>query len=260
MATNNAINANQSLTTTSAVTFNTVVAQAGYAQTAVSGVTTLGTSAYGTQVLATGSSAYTITLPAQTSGYYIDFQILTTSNALVTLSPASGTIQGQSTFVLGSNESCRLYTNGTNWFVENLVLQPVYAVVGCTSATAISSGPVKVPYNSVTFDIGSFFDNVTNFRYTPKYPGKYDVTVAANASCTVNNQINAYAYKNGSAVFAMQSGFCAAVGNVSGIVNGIITMNGSTDYIEGFAAGPATSALTTATSTTFISIKRIGNI
>jgi len=260
MATNNAINANQTLSTTSAVVFNTVTAQAGYAQTAVSGVTTLSTAAYGTQVLATGSSAYAITLPAQSAGYYIDFQILTTSNALVTLTPASGTIQGQSTFILGSNESCRLYTNGTNWFVENLVLQPVYALATCSTATVIQNTPTKVPYNATVYDIGSFWDTSTNFRYTPKYPGKYAFTVTYNAGITTGNQMNAYLYKNGSAFLLAQTATSNSSINASVFVTGIVALNGSTDYVEGFGASTTTPTLTASTTSTFMSMQRIGNI
>ena len=94
--------------------------QAGYNQIAVATTTTLTASAFGSQVLAIGSSAYALTLPTVTgnSGKFIDFQILTTSFALVTLTPASGTIQLQTTFILGSGESCRLYCDGTNWWVD----------------------------------------------------------------------------------------------------------------------------------------------
>ena len=87
----------------------------------ISGATTLDTTTTDYIVLANSSSAgFTITLPAATSGRKLIIKdsggSAQTNN--ITISPASGTIDGASTFVLNNNyQSVDLVSDGTNWFV-----------------------------------------------------------------------------------------------------------------------------------------------
>lgn len=231
-----------------------------YAITAVSGVTTLSASAYGTEVVATGSSAYTITLPAVAAEAWIDFSIRTTSNALITLSPASGTINGQANIKLGTYEQCRLVSDGTNWFIKGLMLQPVNCVAySSTSQTSIGTA-VKVLYNNVTFDIGGFFDTATNHRYTPLYPGKYLVSPVIDFQDTLVAIIaTGYIYKNGSSV-AISTGEAINGNNAISLAPSlIVSMNGSTDYVEAFVAGNGThgNVIVTSSANTYFNITRI---
>ena len=87
----------------------------------ISGATTLDTTTTDYIVLANSSSAgFTITLPAATSGRKLIIKdsggSAQTNN--ITISPASGTIDGASTFVLNNNyQSVDLVSDGTNWFI-----------------------------------------------------------------------------------------------------------------------------------------------
>lgn len=239
----------------------------GYNQIFVTTTATLTSSAFGNQVLMTGSSAYAVTLPSATGngGRYIDFQCLTTSNALVTITPASGTIQGQSTFILGSGESCRVYCDGTNWWIQNLVLQPVALSAYLTSnGTTTGATFVKVQIDHKISDIGGFYDNTVNYRYTPLYPGLYEVNLSLAAVPALGgNQTAALIYKNGSQ-YALAYG---AISSISGPPNSkVIPMDGSTDYLEWYVFDQSASGngtvygLQGSSIYTGVSVQRITNL
>lgn len=236
----------------------------GYPSAAISSTTTLTASNFGQEVICTGASAYAVTLPTVSGNpeRYIDFSIRTTSNALVTITPATGTIMGQATFVLGSNEGCRVVTDGNNWFVTNLTLQPVNASVYLnTNQTIATAVFTKVLLDTVTYDIGSFF-NIGTSRYQPLYSGKYtikanvDYSIGAAANTAFINMI----YKNG--VRLKQSNTTSSIGGGIGIpISGDTFLNGSTDYIEVFTIQTSGSGgvLAIASTTNFLDIMRVSN-
>lgn len=87
----------------------------------ITGATTLDTTTTDYIVLANSTSAaFTVTLPAVTSGRKIIIKdsggSAQTNN--ITVSPASGTIDGAASFVINNNyQSIDLVSDGTNWFV-----------------------------------------------------------------------------------------------------------------------------------------------
>ena len=60
------------------------------------------------------ATAYTLTLPAHTTGKEI--KIINYGVGVVTLTPTSGTIIGDSTQTLNQHETAILVSNGTNWY------------------------------------------------------------------------------------------------------------------------------------------------
>jgi hypothetical protein len=105
---------------------------------------------------------------------------------------------------------------------------------------SISAGTwTKIQYNTENFDTNSNYDTA-NYRFTPTVAGYYQVSAsgALNASATY---LYMAIYKNGSAVAV--SPF-AASGGVGGVVVGLIYLNGTTDYIEGYTLKDGTAALT----------------
>lgn len=237
----------------------------GYTLLAISGATATVNADFGKLAVCTGASSYTVQLanPAGNAGKFIEFSIQTTSNALVTLTPLAGLISGQASVIYGTFEGCKLYCDGSNYYIVEQNLQPVSCSVYRSVAQAFNNTPSKVQYNVKLYDVGSFYDNVTNFRFLPKYPGKYaivtnmELTGVAVPAFTVV----AYIYKNGSAIKL------AAVNTVSGgsfttaQAVGDCQLNGTTDYIEGFAGqnnGGSTNCVAGA-STVYMDIKRISN-
>lgn len=233
----NGIGADQQVKTTSDVLFNTVTESGGYPKSTITGATVLTSDDFGTQVVCTSSPAYAVTLPSVTSnnGKYIDFFINTASNALVTITPASGVIQGQSTFILGSGESCRVYCDGTNWWVQNLMLTPLSFFITRNNVVQVipDSTNTKIQFTTESYDIGGFFDNVTNYRYTPLYPGKYCFYLSARYETTANSCITqSLIFQNGVHLSTNTNNNIAAGTPVSDTNFIVLDMNGSTDYVE----------------------------
>jgi len=105
---------------------------------------------------------------------------------------------------------------------------------------------VKLQADTEVFDTGNFYDNSTNYRFTPTVAGKYLVYAntmqeAATAGLLVWN--TTMIYKNGSAYKSIRNR--PDNGNNSGelsvYVDAVIELNGSTDYVEIYGSGNTTS-------------------
>jgi hypothetical protein len=95
---------------------------------------------------------------------------------------------------------------------------------------SVTSAWVKLTGWTEVFDIGSYFDSVTNSRYQPQVAGYYFITGWMQLlGTTTATYINVY--KNGS-VYA--SGVYLPVSMLNPAVNivTLIYLNGSTDYVE----------------------------
>lgn len=240
------------------MTFN---AYGNYSNRSISTTTTLTASDFGTLVVAGGSSAYTITLPSVTNngGRFIDLVFNTTSNALVTLLPASGTISGQSSVVYGSNEGCRIVTDGTNWFVAHQSLQPVSFGVYLSGGQTLTTAAAQiVTFDTKNFDIGTFF-NTTNHNYIPLYPGKYKFQYMLQWGAVTTQTMTAGVYLNGS---VQRNTFKSLTNGYTDGTEGfaIVQLNGSTDTIDVRASiNVSNNALGTGSSATYLSGFRISN-
>lgn len=90
----------------------------------------------------------------------------------------------------------------------------------------------KVQFNVEDLDANGWFDNSTNYRFTPDEAGDYlflcDLT---HNYATSSDYVTLYFYKNGSEVFSNEhqeeNGYDTQVNG-----SAIITMNGSSDYVE----------------------------
>lgn len=140
------------------------------------------------------------------------------------------TAAGSSGQVLTSNG-----TSAPTWQASAGGVDIAFRAFRNTSDQTIAAGYVKLQLNGTDFNVGGYFDPTTNFRFTPLVAGKYrfewliyfDTIVA---STTVGSSL----YKNGSS--EALGNFIAAVAS-TGIVGGdaLVSMNGSTDYIELYA-------------------------
>lgn len=128
---------------------------------------------------------------------------------------------------------------------------------GRTAFSATRSGTQTISAAVITklqlsvenFDTGSYYDNATNFRYTPLIAGKYLFTLYFDANTTGASSIIGYIYQNGASV-ANQFSYYVGVGDLSVSVSTILAMNGSTDYVEFFGfigAGTVVNAVSTGT-------------
>jgi len=107
-----------------------------------------------------------------------------------------------------------------------------------SSDVSISASTItKIQFNTEEYDVGSCYDNSVNYRFTPNVAGKYYVgtmlTLQGGTSELIESRI--YIYKNGTAYSysyqANQNNYSNYQANYQAAV---ISMNGSSDYIEIF--------------------------
>ncbi len=99
----------------------------------------------------------------------------------------------------------------------------------------------KIQFTTETFDVDGYFDNATNYRYQPTTAGKYLIYLTSRIgfAATTGDAGQAAIYKNG-AILASGSYAPVETDTVSvSNVTAIVSLNGSTDYVEGFAYGPS---------------------
>jgi hypothetical protein len=102
------------------------------------------------------------------------------------------------------------------------------------SGQAISTSTwTKIQYNVEDWDTNSNYDNVTNYRFTPTVAGYYQVDLAIEFNNISGNYMIAV-YKNGSD-YIVSSFYAGSTIGSTPSVHGLIYMNGSTDYLEGYA-------------------------
>ena len=160
----------------------------------------------------------------------------TTTTALTTYADTTGNL----VFTTGgANTTALTISNTQNATFANTVTATGGLVVGATAAPAFSAYAgsaqtiadgtfTKLQFNTKTFDTATCF-NTTNYRFTPTVAGYYQFNGAWYCSVS-SGQIISGMYKNGT-LYQM-----AAVGASSqGVVipvSSLISMNGSTDYVE----------------------------
>ena len=154
------------------------------------------------------------------------------------------TITGSGTLTLGQSGETISIPSGATLDLSNATqtgvggtMTPAFLAY-LNSAQAITSGvDTKVQFDTEVFDTDSAFDSSTNYRFTPQTAGKYFfyITILLDYNVSVGDRLRVFIYKNGSEHFRntlniRNSG--AANGNL--FLAGVIEMNGTTDYVEGY--------------------------
>ena len=99
-----------------------------------------------------------------------------------------------------------------------------------SSAQSLTNGvATKIQFQAENFDIGSCYDNATNYRFTPNVAGYYLITSVVQLATTAVNLI--MMYKNGSLWRYGNYTGVNGVSPIAGVVD-VVYLNGSTDYIE----------------------------
>jgi hypothetical protein len=127
-----------------------------------------------------------------------------------------------------------------------LVNTPAFFATTSSQQTLTDQSNVKIQFATEVIDTDNCYDPSTNYRFTPTTSGKYfiflDVTVETNGGVSTMNYIFIDIYKNGSVVHrayvdtSENNGYA-----MQGSVSAIISMNGSSDYVEAYANVNATS-------------------
>jgi hypothetical protein len=111
-----------------------------------------------------------------------------------------------------------------------VTLGPTFYAYLSSNQTVTSGVVTKVQCNTEEYDLGSNYDNATNYRFTPTTAGIYQINALIQANGSSGTTI--WIYKNGSTI--REGSRTAGAGAPMGFSTQV-TMNGSTDYIEFFA-------------------------
>ena len=118
----------------------------------------------------------------------------------------------------------------TGGLVVGATAAPAFSAYANTAQTITSNVFTKIQFNTEEFDTNSNYDNATNYRFTPTVAGYYQVQASVLPN-TTTTQTAVGIYKNG-ASFKFAN---ITAATVSAVTTALISMNGTTDYLEGYA-------------------------
>jgi len=108
---------------------------------------------------------------------------------------------------------------------------PAFRAFRNADQTVTGSTSTKIQFDQETFDTDACFDPTTNYRFTPNKAGYYEVTcqILFQGAGTFGE---VKIFKNGSATSGHRDAGQEGVGYAA--VSDLISMNGTTDYLEGY--------------------------
>ena len=131
---------------------------------------------------------------------------------------------------------------------------PAFSAYRSTSSQSISASTwTKVQLNTEVFDTNSNFDSTTNYRFTPTVAGYYQFNASILFSFTGTSTVTLVGiYKNGS-IYIQNESTATQTNGPTVNTSALISMNGTTDYVEmwGYSGGTAAFFTLNAENTTF---------
>lgn len=127
----------------------------------------------------------------------------------------------------------------------NIGLDKLYfsAYLSATQTVGASGVFQKIPFDVEVADPSNWYDNATNFRFQPNIAGKYRIHAQIQASAgTAVSEIDIDIRKTG-AIYSRTIILASGVGG-SSLIDHIVALNGTTDYIEIFGLVSGTGTLT----------------
>ena len=148
--------------------------------------------------------------------------------SIVLQGSTSGSITIQEPAIAGSNTINLPARTGT------MALDgPAFSATLTNNQTLTTAVLAKVQFSNETFDTNNNYDT-SLFRFTPTVAGYYlTICQVRDSTGVTGGQVVAYIYKNG-AVYSQTNSTNTAQG-LSSINTALIFMNGTTDYLEGYA-------------------------
>jgi hypothetical protein len=119
---------------------------------------------------------------------------------------------------------------GLKWATPASTVGPTFYAYLSSNQTVTSGVITKVQCNTEEYDLGSNYDNATNYRFTPTTAGIYQFNFVIQANGSGGTTI--WVYKNGSSI--REGARTAGAGAPMGFSTQI-SMNGTTDYVEFYA-------------------------
>ena len=128
------------------------------------------------------------------------------------------------------------------------------------NVTAGGTGARKVSLNAESYDVRSWFDSSTNFRFQPSVAGYYQFNGHVTINSFETGHYTSMLYKNGAvhsrgSTASAQSTASAEIGTS---ISDIIYMNGSSDYVELWCDMAVNRNFVGTSEKTYLSVSRIG--
>jgi len=154
-----------------------------------------------------------------------------------TLTIASPNTNTDRTLTLPDNTGTLLSTGSGGIPVNG----PAFSAYMSASQSIPNSVYTKIQMNVEVFDTNSNYDNTT-YRFTPTVAGYYQVT-ASWFTTVATSQVVSAIHKNG--VILITTVMAASSVGIGPVVSGLVSMNGTTDYIEYFVRQSSGAAYST---------------
>ena len=139
-------------------------------------------------------------------------------------------------------------TGAATLAAAGLVNTPAFQAYLSAAQSVSTDTWTKLQANTEVFDTDGCYDNSTNYRFTPTVSGKYYFYGIVNVISTDTN--TGYDYggaefkKNGTVILRNEMTIIDTGSQYWYNINGVIDMNGSSDYLEMFAYITGSGTLT----------------
>jgi hypothetical protein len=118
---------------------------------------------------------------------------------------------------------------------------PAFSAYRSTSQSITTGTWSKVLFQTEEFDTAGYYDNATNYRFTPLIAGYYQISGSACFASSSNFIVSLY--KNGSEYATAATVGISGILDSTGSISRLIYFNGSTDYVEVYCYQNTGSAL-----------------
>jgi hypothetical protein len=190
------------------------------------------------------ASGTSLTLTSATSASD-DMYCVYLGKAVQTVNPPNGSVGTAQLSATGTKDATT-FLRGDNTFASaGGVNTPAFEAINSGNQSISNNTQTKVEFQTENFDTDNCYDNSTNYRFTPTTSGKYLIYSTLTVSNGSNVGIAAHIEirKNGSKVFLAQTNVYN--NNILNLVAvsacSILTLNGSSDYVEIYGLGENSS-------------------
>ena len=158
----------------------------------------------------------------------------------------SGAITLAAPAVSGTNTATLPAATGTVMVSGNM---PAFSAYQSTLQSVANGTFAKIQFQTEEFDTASAFDNATNYRFTPQVAGYYQVNAGCSFGITVGGMLTTI-YKNGARFKDGNYGAGISGLGAESTASALISLNGSTDYVEIYVYQTSGTAQNTSASQT----------
>ena len=177
----------------------------------------------------------------------------TTSSGIVATADNTGSLALQSAgTTIATISSTGLTMNSGNIVLASSAA-PAFSAYSNSAQTISAATLTKIQFNTELFDTNSNYDTST-YRFTPTVAGYYQVNTSVNFG-TARSLYIVSIYKNGSRGTGGETVFAGSLSASTSLnCQNIVSMNGSTDYLEIYAyTDSGNNAINTGTNNTYFS-------